>query len=36
MVIVASKIVDKYNDRFLMLSKGNISVEQFLAMDMEN
>ena len=36
MVIVASKIVDKYNDRFLMLSKGLISIEQFLAMDMEN
>lgn len=35
MVIVGSKIVDKYNDRFLMLSKGMLSVEQFLAMDME-
>ncbi len=35
MVIVSSKIVDKYNDRFLMLSKGMLSVEQFLAMDME-
>jgi hypothetical protein len=35
MVIVSSKIVDKYNDRFLMLSKGMLSIEQFLAMDME-
>lgn len=36
MVIVSSKIVDKYNDRFLMLSKGMLSIEQFLAMDMDN
>lgn len=35
MIVVASKIVNQYNDRFLMLSKGMINIEQFLKMDME-
>ena len=36
MTIVASKIVDKYNNRFWKLSKGMLSIEQFMAMEQEN
>ena len=35
MVIVGSKIVDKYNDRLLMLSKGMLSIKQFLSEEQE-
>ncbi len=30
MLLVSCKIIDEYNDKFLMISKGIISIEQFL------
>lgn len=33
MLIVSSNTVDRYNDKFLMLSKGMISLEQFTESD---
>lgn len=33
MLIVSSNTIDRYNDKFLMLSKGMISLEQFAASD---
>lgn len=31
MIVCASQTVDRYNDRFFMLSKGMLSLEQFIA-----
>lgn len=33
MLIISSSTIDRYNDKFLMLSKGMISLEQFAASD---
>lgn len=33
MLIVSSNTIDRYNDKFLMLSKGMISLEQFATSD---
>ena len=33
MLIISSNTIDRYNDKFLMLSKGMISLEQFAASD---
>ncbi len=33
MIMVAASTVDKYNDRFFMLSKGMITIEQFIEQD---
>ena len=35
MVMVSASTIDKYNDRFFMLAKGMISLEQFIEMDGE-
>lgn len=33
MLIISSNTIDRYNDKFLMLSKGMISLEQFVSSD---
>lgn len=33
MLIVSSDTIDRYNDKFLMLSKGMVSLEQFIESD---
>ncbi len=33
MLIVSSNTIDRYNDKFLMLSKGIVSLEQFIESD---
>ena len=33
MVMVSASTIDKYNDRFFMLAKGMISLEQFIEME---
>ena len=35
MVMVSASTIDKYNDRFFMLAKGMITLEQFIEMDGE-
>ena len=35
MVMVSASTIDKYNDRFFMLAKGMISLEQFMEMEGE-
>ena len=35
MIMVSASTIDKYNDRFFMLAKGMISLEQFIEMDGE-
>ena len=36
MVMVTASTVDRYNDRFLMISKGILSIEQFVKMENED
>ena len=35
MIMVSASTIDKYNDRFFMLAKGMITLEQFIEMDGE-
>ena len=35
MIMVSASTIDKYNDRFFMLAKGMITLEQFMEMDGE-
>ena len=36
MIMVAANTVDRYNDRFFMLSKGMIDIQRFMEMDKED
>lgn len=36
MIIVGTEIIDRYNDRFFMLSKGMLKVEEFIQLTLED
>ena len=33
MLFVSANTVDRYNDRFMMLAKGNMTLDQFIEAD---
>ena len=36
MLFVSAQTIDRYNDRFMSLVKGNMTLQQFVDLDSEN